>query len=123
MLTTYRVLLLVKLVGVVVFAGGLFASFLATSLPERKRAVHNVASPGLLLVWLSGYFLTTQIGIKLTELWILAALVLSFIAQGALVHSVSRDRRTVGVFLAAFVPLVLVLALMVFRPTWASVGR
>jgi small neutral amino acid transporter SnatA (MarC family) len=115
---TYQLLLLVKFIGVVVYGGGLVAAFLSTSLPERKRAVHRVASPALLVIWVAGFFLTLELGVSLLELWIIGGLVLSFVSQGALVRSVTRDTRSVSAFLFAACPLVLVLALMVFRPTW-----
>jgi hypothetical protein len=120
---TYRLLLVLKFVGVVLYGGGLIAGFAATVPADRKRAVHAIASPGLVLTWLAGYLLTTQLILPLTELWILGGLVLSLVSQLALVHSVSRGRRTLGAFAAAFGPLLLVLGLMVFRPTWAQVGR
>ncbi|MDB4973864.1 MAG: hypothetical protein JWN48_2205 [Myxococcaceae bacterium] len=122
MLNLYKAVLVLKLTGVLAFAGGFAAAFLASGLPERRRAVHGLASPALLLVWLTGYFLTTELQIPLTELWILGALVLSLVSMLALVHSVSRDRRTRPVFLVAAIPLLLVLVLMVFRPTWATLG-
>jgi hypothetical protein len=115
----YRFLLLLKFVGVALYAGGLIASFLTSDLQERKRAVHNVASPGLLLIWVVGYLLSTEISVPLTECWILGGLVLSLASQMALVRSASRDRRTVGSVLAAAIPLLLVLVLMVYRPTWS----
>ena len=117
----YRFILLIKFVGVLLYAGGLIGSFVATSLVDRKRAVHSVASPGLVITWSAGYLLITQLHVPLTELWILGAIVLSLVSQLALVYSVSRDRRTVGAFVMSGVPLFLVLVLMVFRPTWAGV--
>ncbi len=117
----YRVILLIKFVGVVLYAGGLIGSFVATSLVDRKRAVHSIASPGLVITWSAGYLLITQLHVPLTELWILGAIVLSLVSQLALVYSVSRDRRTIGTLIMSGVPLLLVLVLMVFRPTWAGV--
>src|SRR5215203_1027130 len=38
-------------------------------------------------------------------------------------HSSSRNTRTLGMFLAAALPLLMVLALMVFRPTWWSLSQ
>lgn len=119
-MTTYRLLLLFKFVGVAVYAGGLIGSFVATSLADRKRAVHNIASPGLLVTWATGYLLTMQVNVTMTELWTLGALLLSVVSQIALVRSVTREERTLGSFAAAFVPFFLVLVLMVFRPTWAG---
>jgi uncharacterized membrane protein len=120
MMAYYRVILLIKFVGVLLYAGGLIGSFVATSLVDRKRAVHSIASPGLVVTWIAGYLLTTQLHIALTELWIIGAIFLSLASQLALVYSVKRERRTVSAFVTSVGPLLLVLVLMVFRPTWAE---
>src|SRR4051812_12450418 len=95
----YRFVLLVKLAAVMTYGGGLVGAFLASSLEERKRAVHGIASPALLVIWLTGYALISMIQVPLTELWIVGALVSSLASQLALVHSVSRDRRSASAFL------------------------
>jgi hypothetical protein len=115
----YHALHLMKFIGVILFGGGMVASFVATTPRDRKRAVHGIASPGLVVTWLAGYLLTLQLGVPLGELWVLGGLLLSFAAQLALLRSVSRERDLAS-GLSAVVPLFLVLVLMVFRPTWAS---
>jgi hypothetical protein len=115
---TYQLLLLVKFVGVVIYGGGLVAAFVSSSLAERKRAVHRIASPALLVIWVAGFLLTVKLGVSLLELWIVGGLAFSFVSQGALVRSVVRDARSTSAFLFAALPLVIVLGLMVFRPTW-----
>lgn len=115
----YRLVLVLKLAAVMAYGGGLAAAFLASSLEERKRAVHSVASPALLAIWASGYALASMIDVPLTELWILGALVFSCFSQGALVVGVAKNERGVGTFVAASLPIAVVLAFMVFRPTWA----
>lgn len=117
-MATYRLLLLLKLVGVVAYAGGLVGAFLATAPADRRRAVHAVASPGLLVIWVAGYLLVRRLGVPLTEPWIAGAVALSLVSLLALVHSAARDRRTHTAFATAVVPLFAVLFLMVFRPTW-----
>jgi hypothetical protein len=116
----YHLLHLLKFSGVILFGGGMVGSFVARTPADRKRAVHGVASPGLVITWLAGYLLTLQLGVPLGELWIIGGLLLSFMAQLALLRSVSREEASLGGALAALLPLVLVLVLMVFRPTWAS---
>ena len=44
----YRSILLFKFIGVSMYAGGLVAAFVSTVEADRYRAVHRVASPGLL---------------------------------------------------------------------------
>src|SRR4051812_37817800 len=117
---SYHWLHLLKFVGVLLFGGGMVASFVVTSAADRRRAVHGVASPGLAITWLAGYLLTLQLGISLGELWVLGGLLSSFVAQLALLASVAQEAPGLGPRLRAAVPLFVVLVLMVFRPTWSS---
>lgn len=122
--TTYRLVLLVKLLAVLLYAGGLVASLISTVPAERKRAVHGIASPALLAIWATGYGLTAMQGISMGELWILASLGLSLASQLGLVFGVSRAWRPAVMGTAAGLPLIVVVALMVFKPTWAAMlGR
>ena len=116
----YQLILIPKFCGVLLFAGGLGAAFSPLTLVQRKLAVHRVASFGLLLTWLCGLGAAEIIGLAPSELWIIASLVLSTLAQGVLVWSVLREgRRTPAVFAAAVLPLALTLVFMVVKPTWA----
>lgn len=117
----YRLLLLAKFLGVTGYAGGLAASFLSSLPEERKRAAHRLASPALLLTWAAGYGLASQLGIRFTELWLLSALLLSLFSQLALVFAVTRQTRSLPALSAATLPLLFVLGLMVYRPTWTQV--
>lgn len=117
-MTAYRLLHLLKFVGVMMYAGGLVASFLASTTEARKRAVHGIASPGLLFTWVAGYFLADMLGVPMSEAWTAGGLVLSFAAQGFLTRS--AQETTHGKRIAATVLSALVLLLMVFRPTWAG---
>ncbi|GMU11356.1 hypothetical protein [Corallococcus caeni] len=114
----YRLLLLLKFVGVVLYGGGLVGALAATTSQERKRAVHAIASPGLVVTWTAGYLLTLQFQLALTEAWIAGGLALSLVSQLSLVAMASRERRTLAGALMAAVPFFLVLVLMIFRPRW-----
>ncbi|NOK34215.1 hypothetical protein HMI49_13515 [Corallococcus exercitus] len=114
----YRLLLLLKFVGVVLYGGGLVGALVATTSQDRKRAVHAIASPGLVVTWTAGYLLTLQFQLALTEAWILGGLSLSLVSQLALVAMATRERRTLTGALMAAVPFFLVLVLMIFRPRW-----
>lgn len=115
----YRWLLFIKLAAVLVHAGGVLASLLSSSLSERRRAVHRVASPALLVVWLSGYGLAYAQGLSLGELWLLGGLCGSFVSLCALIIGLHVPRRALTGAVASGA-LGLVLALMVFRPTWEA---
>lgn len=117
---THHLLHLLKFIGVLLYGGGLVAAFVAETRKERQRAVHGVASPGLLVTWVAGYLLTLELGISLGELWVVVGLALSLASQLALVASLRHARATRADVLSAALPLLLVLVAMVFRPTWGS---
>lgn len=118
----YRVLLVLKLVSVLAYAAGVVGAFAPRALEDRRRAAHGIAGPSLLAVWVFGYLLAEVTQVSLMELWILGGFGLSTATQGAVSRAVARDLRGWGIFCAAAVPLVLVLVLMVFRPTWSTLG-
>jgi uncharacterized membrane protein YeaQ/YmgE (transglycosylase-associated protein family) len=113
---------LLKLLSVLSYAGAVGVSLFGHSVAQRKRAIHGVASPLLVLVWLAGYGLSVLQGIALTEAWIVLGFVGSFAAQAVLGRAAregvvpSRVRYTVGALVA------LTVALMVLRPRWETFG-
>ena len=117
----YRVLLFVKFAGVLAYASGLGAALLSVSLRERKRAVHAIASPGIVVVWAAGYGLSTQLAIPLTECWIISGLLLSLVSLMGLIYGVSRAGHSAVAAGVSIVALLAVLIVMVFRPTWSHV--
>jgi len=118
----YHLLRVLKFLGIMLFAGGSIASFVARESGDRKLAVHALASPGLLLTWAAGYALSLTLGVGLRELWTLGGLVLSFFAHLALLRSVNHMRSAFAISTVAL-PLFAVLLMMVFRPTWAGALR
>ncbi len=119
-MTAYQAVLALKFVGIMVLAAGLGAAFICTARQDRKLAVHRVASPGLLMTWLCGYVLLLLSGWPLFELWVVGGFVLSLVAHTILVYSVERDRRGLSPLMMSSLPLVLVVGLMVLRPTWTA---
>ncbi len=101
------------------YADGLVASLLARSRAERARAVHTIASTGLVVTWIAGYLLAAQLGVARTELWIAGALLLSFCSQIARVVGAAREKVSPFIAVASVLTLLVVLVLMVFRLTWA----
>ena len=120
-MNTYLALRLIKFVAVFCVALGFGGAALAVDLRARKRAVHAIPSPALGAVWLAGAGLSWQLHVPLTQFWILAALLSSAAALMALIYGVARDRRAASI-LTATVSILVTLALMVFRPTWAALG-
>jgi hypothetical protein len=120
---SYRLLLFIKFVAVAAYAGGVIASFVASAPKERSRAAHSIASPALLVVWITGYLLSLQHGVSLAELWTAGGLSLSFFSQFALVYAVGKKgSRSPTAFALVAIPFVLVLFLMVYKPTWQTLG-
>lgn len=115
----YLALRLLKFCGVALLAGGSASALLAPDARSRQRAVHRVASPGLVLTWLAGYLLTVKLGVSLGEPWILGGLALSFAAQLGLLHVATHGVSRASAA-AVLLPLFATLVLMVFRPSWAG---
>jgi hypothetical protein len=120
-MTIYQCVLVLKFLSVMGFAGGAIGVFLATEDDARKRAVHRIASPSLLLVWLLGYALLMIHGWPLFELWVVSSVVLSVITNGVLSYCAARSKAGPMELFCTIVPLVAIVALMVFKPTWAQV--
>ena len=120
-MTAYQGLLVLKFLSVMGFAGGAIAALLSTDVGARKHAVHRVASPSLLVVWLCGYGLVLVRGWPLFELWIVASVLLSLWANGMLAYCVARNRRGTGAFLKTALPVVAIVVLMVLKPSWNQV--
>ena len=60
--------------------------------------------------------------IPLTELWVLGGLTLSLVSQLSLVRYAAHGRRSVRAVSLAVAPLVMVVVLMVLKPTWAGLS-
>ncbi len=120
----YELIRLVKFAGVLAFAGGAIAALITSDLANRRVAVHRVASPGLLVTWIGGYLLADALARPWTELWILAGFGGSFALQGILVWTVSIEARPSAAMRAAVIGLLgSLLVVMIWRPTWAMMGR
>ncbi len=115
----YQAVLVLKLLSVMGFAGGVVAAFTSADLETRKRAAHRVASPALLATWGCGYLLAGIAHWPLGELWVVGGLASSVIANAVLVICVTRDLRGTGAFMSVAVPIVFTVVLMVFKPTWS----
>jgi hypothetical protein len=120
-MTAYQVVLVAKFLAVMGFAGGAIAAFVAAEPHARKHAVHRVASPSLFTTWILGYALLFLGGLPFFEFWVLGSLVLSILANGALVYAVARERRDLSAFLLVALPVVGIVVLMVLKPTWPGV--
>lgn len=116
-MTPYQLFLIPKFCGVLLFMAGIGGALLAPQLVQRKLAVHRVASLGLLLTWVFGYLAVTSVSIPVMRPWIAGSLLLSFVTQSVLVYSVNgKGHRSIVVTLAATIPMLLIVVLMVARP-------
>jgi hypothetical protein len=117
-LALYPWLLLLKLSAVLVYAGGYLAAYVADDVSTRKRAAHRIASPALLVTWLSGFGLLMLMGLPLFEAWTVVPLLLSVLANGVVTFLVERDVRKPSAWLAPAFLVVVIVGMMVFKPTW-----
>lgn len=122
-LALYRICLVFKLLGVVLYAGGMVAAFVASKTEERRFAVHRVAAVGIALLWVFGYLLTQQLKVALTEMWILGGFIASTVSYLSLVTSASREAPTRIDTIRSGAPFVFAIVLMVFRPTWEMLEK
>lgn len=112
---------LLKFTSVFAYAAGVGVGLWGGDVKLRKRAVHSYASPALLVVWLSGYLLTLQTRVPLTEMWILGGFISSVVAHTILTKVVHLEPAVRSMRLATLLLSALTLVFMVARPTWRSV--
>ena len=107
----------VKLLAVLVYvAGTAGAVFPGLEGAVRKRMAYGVAGPGFGATWVAGVWLAHWRGHSMFSWWIVGALALTLTSlQGAL-FAAGRERTSGTIALVALLPLVAVLALMVWRP-------
>lgn len=117
----YQSLLVIKFVAVFLFVGGAIAALASKDTDTRKRALHRISSPGLLLTWLTGYALIVLNQWPLFELWVTVSVVLSIIAHGLLSFCVVHRRHDAGAIVWTSLPIFIIIVLMVFQPTWRAV--
>jgi hypothetical protein len=114
-------LLTVKMLAVLTYAGGAMGRFLATEPALQKRAVHAIASPAMVVVWISGLGLAEATSVSFGEAWVLGGMALSLVSLMALIYSVARPVSTPTGLAAVAIPIVIVLVLMIYRPRWSDV--
>jgi hypothetical protein len=110
----------VKFASVLVYAGGVGVGLGTGDVPARKRAVHLLASPALVLIWLSGYLLTLYQRVPLGEAWIVGGFVSSLAAQVLLTRAAREPIVTSRTRALLLSTLATTLMFMVVRPTWWS---
>jgi hypothetical protein len=122
-MTPYQFCVSLKFIGVLGFVGGLFAAFFAAETEARKVAVHRIASPSLLMVWGAGYAACAQVGVALTELWVLTGLVLPLLALVLTLFSTARERPPALAQWLVALCVLLTVVVMVTRPTLSGMHR
>lgn len=122
-MSAYQCVLVLKFLSVFGFVGGAFVAFMSADSGARKRAAHLVASPCLIFVWVAGYALLLLAGLPLFELWVVASVFLSLVANTALAFFVSRNNRGLGAALWVALPVAAIVVLMVLKPGWVQVAR
>lgn len=116
-MASYHILYILKFIAIMVFSGGFMGAFLSKSDKERKFAVHGIASPGLTAVWFIGFLLARETHYPLTSFFIVWGFLLSLLSLFLAMLAVSKQRHGMTPFIVAASPLILVLYLMVTRPT------
>lgn len=112
-----------KFLALLVYAAGFGAGLANLETTTRKRAIHLLASPALIVVWLCGYLLTFYTGVSLTQLWVVGGFAFSLIAHLVVTRVARHPRVTTGQRALALGLVAVALCLMVFRPTWWSLAQ
>lgn len=106
-----------KLLGVLVLAAGTIAAvFPGVAGAARKRFAYLVAGPGFGITWLAGLLLVHWRGHSMLSIWVVGSLAGSLISLQGVLYAAGRERTSLTIAAVALLPLVLVLALMVWRP-------
>jgi hypothetical protein len=106
-----------KFVGILAFGMGIAGALMGGSAAQRQRAAYWLATPGFLLTALAGFGMTKATGASLGAPWIAGSLLLSLVALDLTVRSVEPGRpRSLARVVAIMGALVIILALMVWRP-------
>jgi hypothetical protein len=107
----------VKWMAVLALVTGSVGSVLPSNLTDRRRFAFWLAGPGFGLTWLSGFALVAYTGVSALSWWILGGAALSIVSINAVLYAVGREgRRNSITALLAIAPLVVIVALMVWRP-------
>ena len=106
-----------KLLGVLVLvAGTVGAVFPGLEGRVRKRLAYLVAGSGFGVTWIAGLLLVHWRGYSMLSTWVVGALVASLISLQGVLFAAGRERTSLTIAGVALLPLVVVLALMVWRP-------
>lgn len=118
-MTLYAMVRILKFIALLTYVGASTASLTASSHRERRRAVHGIASPALMAVWVAGYTLAWLRGTSPFELWTSGGLLLSLGANLSLIQAAASGARTRWVVARYAIPVGLAIVLMVLRPKWS----
>jgi len=106
-----------KLLGVLVLAAGTVAAvFPGLDGRIRKRFAYLVAGPGFGATWIAGLLLVHWRGYSMLSTWVVASLAASLLSLQGVLFAAGRERTSLTIATVTLLPLVVVLALMVWRP-------
>jgi hypothetical protein len=92
-------------------------ALLPRDLADRRRFAYGLAGPGFGGAWACGFGLASVTSRSFLEWWVLTSLALSVFSLQVVLYAVGKDgRRKLGVAFLAVAPLVVTVALMVWRP-------
>jgi len=107
----------VKLLAVIGLFVGTSGVFFADDHQRQQRAAFWLAGPSLGVTWVLGFVLAWARNISTLTPWIVGAMLLSLISINAVLYTAGKPGRvTKTTTLVAIVPLILSVALMIYRP-------
>ncbi len=107
----------IKTVAILLLAAATAGAFVPEQARTRQRMVYGMGTVGLALTWIAGFGLLRSTGASMAAPWIAGSVVLSVVWFHAVVWAVEQpQRRQARWALAASLPLLAAVGLMVFRP-------
>ncbi len=111
----------VKFAAVLAYAASVGVALWASERQARRRIVHGLSSPTLLLIWSMGYLLALARGVHLSQAWIVGGFGASLFCHLALIRTTRAATVTAKQRALVASSLVLALWFMTFRPIWWAV--
>ncbi len=113
----YPLLRFLKVLSVAACFAGTIGTFLPRELRDRRVFAYAIAGPGFGAAWACGFGLAGVTSASLLQWWVLASIGLSLFSLQVVLFAVGKDgRRKPAVAALALAPLVVTVALMVWRP-------
>lgn len=117
MVTLLLLLRFIKSLAVALLFTGSLGALIVRDLEERRKLAYRVAGPAFGATWVAGFGLVGLRRVSLLSGWILCSMLLSVVSINGVLYVAGKAERRGPLAVALIVlPLVAIVALMVFQP-------